>query len=121
MFDRNHHSPRRFKPLKVLFFIMAFLAMAAALSGLVMLLWNAILPEVAGVKPLTFWQAAGLLALAKILFGRFGGGRPPWKQHARKKHWKGKWMKMSQEERQEARERWKAYCEQRKSRKSGEE
>jgi hypothetical protein len=52
------------------------IAMAAGLfvfGSLVMLLWNAILPEVFGVVAITFWQAIGILLLSKILFGGFPG------------------------------------------------
>lgn len=111
MFEKDT-SPRRFTPLKVVFMVIVFVGIAAALSWVVMLLWNAILPETVGVKPLTFWQAAGLLLLAKILFGgwkRAGGSR----RHAARQHWKHKWMSMNAEERQEAKARWKAYCEKR--------
>ncbi len=39
----------------------------------VMLLWNWLMPEIFGLKTLTYWQAWGLLALSCILFGRIGG------------------------------------------------
>jgi hypothetical protein len=35
-------------------------------------LWNWLLPPLFGWRPLTFWQALGLLALCRILFGGFG-------------------------------------------------
>ncbi len=113
MFSKKDHSPRRFTPLKVLSIIVIFIAIASALSALVMFLWNAILPEVVGVKPLTFWKAMGLLLLAKILFGglgRFAGG----KRHSKRRQWRNKWMKMNPEERREAKSRWKEYCKKRK-------
>jgi hypothetical protein len=37
-------------------------------------LWNWLLPELFGVPAITFWQALGLLVLARILFGGFGRG-----------------------------------------------
>ncbi len=44
----------------------------------VMHLWNWLLPPLFGWRMLTFWQALGLLALCRILFGRWGGhGRGP--------------------------------------------
>ena len=47
----------------------------SAIGGLVvMLLWNWLAPEVFGLRTITFWQAFGLLALCRILFGGFGGG-----------------------------------------------
>jgi hypothetical protein len=63
-----------------------------------------------GVKPLTFWKAAGLLLLSKILFGGFGGGRG---KHRGGPPWKKKWRSMSQEERQEMKARWKEHCQNR--------
>jgi hypothetical protein len=38
----------------------------------VMLLWNWLAPALFGLRPVTFWQALGLLALCRILFGGFG-------------------------------------------------
>jgi hypothetical protein len=39
----------------------------------VQLLWNWLLPPLFGWKELTFWQALGMLALCRILFGGVGG------------------------------------------------
>lgn len=63
-----------FSPLILLAFA-AFLA----LGGVVVReLWNALLPPLFGWKAVTFWQALGLLALCRILFGGFPpGGGPP--------------------------------------------
>ncbi len=36
-------------------------------------LWNWLLPPLLGVRQITFWQALGILALCRILFGGFGG------------------------------------------------
>jgi hypothetical protein len=38
----------------------------------VMLLWNWLLPPLFGWRALTFWEALGMLALCRILFGNFG-------------------------------------------------
>lgn len=44
------------------------------LFGLVvMALWNWLMPEIFGLKRLTYWQAWGVLALSCILFGKIGG------------------------------------------------
>jgi hypothetical protein len=40
----------------------------------VMLLWNWLAPALFGWRQINFWQALGLLALCRILFGGFGGG-----------------------------------------------
>ncbi|MEM1135868.1 MAG: hypothetical protein AAGI07_08500 [Bacteroidota bacterium] len=73
-----------------------------------MALWNLILPEVLGVKFITYWQALGLLLLSRILFGgfRFGAWGNPYKSNYRKR----KWMKMSDEERARLRAEWKKRC-----------
>jgi hypothetical protein len=41
---------------------------------LVQSLWNWLMPVLFGVREVTFWQAVGILALSRILFGGFGGG-----------------------------------------------
>lgn len=47
---------------------------AGVLGYLVMLLWNAVVPVVfAGVHPIDYWRALGLLVLSRVLFGGFRG------------------------------------------------
>ena len=44
-----------------------------AIGGVVVrLLWNWLLPPLLGWPQITFWQAVGLLALCRILFGGLG-------------------------------------------------
>lgn len=50
----------------------AFVAIAIMVIAVVMLLWNAIIPQVIGWSAITYWQAAGIFILARILFGKFG-------------------------------------------------
>ncbi len=38
-------------------------------------LWNWLMPEIFGVRTITYWQAVGLLLLARLLFGRAGQRR----------------------------------------------
>jgi hypothetical protein len=45
------------------------LALFLLFSGLVMLLWNAVIPAIFGAGSISYLQAAGLLALCRILFG----------------------------------------------------
>jgi hypothetical protein len=40
-------------------------------GGSVMLLWNWLLPMLFGWPQVTFWQALGLLALCRMLFGHW--------------------------------------------------
>ncbi len=39
---------------------------------IVLQLWNWLLPPLFGWREITFWQALGMLALCRILFGGFG-------------------------------------------------
>ena len=41
---------------------------------IVKVLWNWLMPDIFGLKQITYWQAWGLLILSCILFGRLGGG-----------------------------------------------
>ena len=54
--------------------IIGLLIFSAIGGGVVMLLWNWLAPALFGLPAITFWQAFGLLALCRILFGGFGGG-----------------------------------------------
>jgi hypothetical protein len=76
-------------------------AMFAALSWLVMRLWNWLTPEVFGWHPISFWQALGLFLLSKILFGGIRGG---WGHRGlRGRHMKERWENMSPEQREKLR------------------
>ena len=43
-------------------------------GGIVMLLWNWLLPALFGLPEITLLQGFGLLALGRLLFGGWGGG-----------------------------------------------
>ncbi len=66
----------------------------------VMHLWNWLLPPLFGWKTLGFWQALGLLALCRILFGGLGGhhGGGP------RRRWNGRCKRMTPQEREKFRE-----------------
>ncbi len=69
----------------------------AVLGAIVMVLWNAVLPALlAGVHPIDYPQALGLLILCRLLFGGFRG-RHGWHEH---RNWR-KWHAMTQEEREQ--------------------
>ncbi|MBI1343873.1 MAG: hypothetical protein GC171_13150 [Terrimonas sp.] len=89
---------------RIPFIILFVVAGIALLSWVVMLLWNAILPALLGVSLISFWQAAGLLLLSKILFGGFRGGGCRGNRHM-KKHWQDKWAGMSEEDKAKFRDR----------------
>jgi hypothetical protein len=52
--------------------LLAMLLLIALGGQVVRLLWNWLLPPLFGWRPVTFWQALGLLALCRILFGGLG-------------------------------------------------
>jgi hypothetical protein len=56
--------------------ILALLLFIAIGAEVVQLLWNWLLPPLFGWREITFWQALGILALCRILFGGFGGHGP---------------------------------------------
>ena len=73
----------------------------AALSAIVMLLWNLLIPEIFGLTVINFWQAAGLFILAKILFGGFGRRGMMMHGKHRENPIHAKWNKMTAEQRKE--------------------
>lgn len=105
-----NNRPKRFGIGRFFGFALLFLVFAAAMGFIVMFLWNAILPAVTGVQPLNYWQAAGLLILCRILFGGHGGGRWGKGGHGPGNPYRERWMNMSDEERQKAREAWRNRC-----------
>jgi len=81
-----------------------------ALGLAVMLLWNWLIPVLfVGVPPIGFWQALGILALSKILFGGFRGGGHEYLRERRQR-----WAKMTPEEREQLKaqcvSRWGRWC-----------
>ncbi|WP_084252305.1 hypothetical protein [Paludibacter jiangxiensis] len=71
-----------------------------------MLLWNAVLPAaITGVHAITYWQAMGILVLAKLLFGGFRGMHHHGHLHHRhmERDLREKWMQMDPQEREKIR------------------
>ncbi len=52
--------------------ILGILVFIAIGGEIVMHLWNWLLPPLFGWRQITFWQAVGILALCRILFGGLG-------------------------------------------------
>lgn len=69
---------------------------------IVMHLWNWLMPAIFGLKLISFWQAIGLLILARILVGGLGGGSN--NSRRRQRHLKDRWEHMTPEERDRLRE-----------------
>ncbi|MDA3811165.1 MAG: hypothetical protein PF518_12655 [Spirochaetaceae bacterium] len=51
-----------------------FVGLIFLFGWVVMLLWNWLMPEIFGLKQLSYWQAWGLLILSSILFKSFPSG-----------------------------------------------
>lgn len=69
----------------------------------VRLLWNWLMPALFGWRMITFWQAVGLLALCRILFGGLGHSRGPGFRRGRMS---AHWEKMTPEEREQLRQKY---------------
>ena len=52
----------------------AFLIFIGLGGVVVQWLWNWLMPSLFGLRQVTLWEALGLLALSRILFGGFGRG-----------------------------------------------
>lgn len=62
---------RDHKKAKVAKFVVGFLLFIALVPYVTMLLWNALMPIIFGIKSITYLQALGLIILSKILFSGF--------------------------------------------------
>lgn len=90
---------------KGIFGFIAIIAFAFLIGYGVMLLWNWLIPDIFGVKTITYWQAVGMLVLAKVLFGGFGGNNSKRRSLKSRNHWR---RKMNQNCRSDA-HTWKYY------------
>ena len=79
------------------------MAILISIGGIVVqILWNWLMPPLFGWRSLTFWQAIGLLALCRILFGRIGGRgfrRSSWRRRMEER-----WDRLTPEEQEKFRE-----------------
>jgi hypothetical protein len=91
----RHDRRRMWKILPLL--ALGFVAVVFLGGEIVKLLWNWLLPPIFGWPAITFWQALGLLALCRILFGGFGGRGGGWRRSG--------WRRRSPEEREQLRQR----------------
>ena len=98
--------------MRILKIILKVLVMLAAFTFFTMVLWNDLIPEIFKGPTITYFQALGLLALAKILFSGFGGGfRGGWR--GRHWHWKKfeeKLANMTPEEREKYKAKFDSKC-----------
>lgn len=67
------------KVLKIIGLVIGGLFLAALFGlifgAIVMALWNALMPKIFGLDIISYWQAVGLVILARLIFGGIGGGK----------------------------------------------
>ena len=82
---------------RALKFVVFALIIIAGFGQAILQLWNWLMPALFGLPTLHFWQAVGLLALSRILFGKLGGfgGGPHWRHRMGRR-----WEQMPPEERE---------------------
>jgi hypothetical protein len=59
----------------VVFGVVAAAVFALVFGVFVMLLWNWLMPLIFGLPEITYWQAFGIVILAKLIFGAMGHGK----------------------------------------------
>ena len=77
-------------------FFFAFLIFIFLGGFVVQWLWNWLMPGIFGLRTVTWFEAFGLLALSRILFGGFGRGGSHGPSRHRREWWKktnGEWKK----------------------------
>ncbi len=92
--------------------ILLFTVAVVLVGGVVMLLWNAMIPSLFKGPELSFLQAAGLLVLTRLLFHgwrpwRYGHG---WHRGHWRKRFEEKVAAMTPEERERYQAEWKRRC-----------
>lgn len=88
--------------------ILGMLLFIAIGGEAVRLLWNWLLPSLFGLRQITFWQAVGLLALCRILFG--GLGRHGFSRSTKGRRMAERWARMTPEERERFRQGMQGRC-----------
>jgi len=81
--SRNHKriASKAMRIIGMVFMGLAFTALFALIFGfVVMYLWNWLMPAIFGLGTITFWQAFGILVMAKLLFGAFGMRPHPYRR-----------------------------------------
>ena len=81
-------------------------------GGVVMLLWNALIPDLFKGPSLTYWQAIGLLILSHLLLRGWhpSGHRHVWRNDRWQHRFEEKLAAMTPEEREKFKEEWKHRC-----------
>lgn len=107
---KKNYKMKKYWLKKVALFSLCFVAFVLVVGWVVMALWNAVLPAVAGFKEINFVQAIGILLLSKILFGGFHGKFGNRGNEDLKMKLKEKFGNMSPEEKENFKAEWKSRC-----------
>lgn len=128
---QHHHLP---KPVRIIGWVTMGLTLAFVFAFVfaffVQWLWNHLMPDIFGLKMISYWQAFGLILLAKLFFG--GSSHKPgsrrrkhpgrWSSHAArwKRHFPcadmadGDWQYYDQYWQEQGKAAFEAYVQQRK-------
>jgi hypothetical protein len=90
-------------------YALLYLAILLALSGMLLFLWNILIPRTFHLPSLDYWQALGLLILCRVLFGGlyFFPWRGGWQDDNRQHVLKDKLANMTENERAAFKEEWR--------------
>lgn len=84
---RNKFKERP-RGIKLVGYIIAGISLAVLFAFLfgyfAMLLWNWLMPTLFGITIINYWQAVGLIVLARLIFGGFGHGGTGSKSYKKK-------------------------------------
>ncbi|NQZ43041.1 MAG: hypothetical protein HRT65_01940 [Flavobacteriaceae bacterium] len=79
----KHYVTKGFKVFVFAIFIIGLFFLACYV---LMRLWNWLMPDIFDLGTISYWQAVGVLVLAKLLFG-FGGGGSSSNKGSKSKKW----------------------------------
>ena len=80
---KRYVAHRRRGPVMMVFKGAVWLALGALMVGVVMALWNWLMPSLfTGARTIDYWQALALIVLSRLLFGRGGRWRGRRHRHA---------------------------------------
>ena len=111
------------KVVKVIIMFILAITLFLLANYVLMRLWNWLMPDLFGLSTITYWQALGILVIAKLLFGFGGGGGKNKGTSSHKKKFKAshkcaplrrdfeEWKHYEQFWKEEGEEAYKAYVE----------
>ena len=85
----------------------------AGFGSAVWQLWNHLMPQIFALPAIGYWQALGLLCLSWLLFGGFRGPFGFGRHRGYGRGMRGRWEKMTPEQRAQFREAMENWCGQR--------